>query len=253
LKIQFSQFLMPTLTNPTAPYILYFDAASNTMQLGAWGNQITAANYQSKMLWFKFGGVVGFDLNDTAFSTDVIRFNPMSTPASITNWASVPFYTTEDWDADRKDVSASTYHHKTNVLAGKGDPCKLVGLTIKQIQAGTVDNGRFRLPTLKENQDFVGSPDNQTTGSAYYSWTTGSPGVGTMYLGTAKGFQLPTPGHYLNDGTVDFKGSHGIYWSSTASSTVLRGYCLFVNSNYISSSYWELVGRGFSVRCVPQS
>jgi hypothetical protein len=253
LKIQFSQFSQ--FITPTAPYILYWHEASNTMQLGKWGEHITAANYQSKMLCFKFGGVVGMDLNGIgAFTTDVIKFNPMTTPASVTNdWDTVPVYASTDYP---KNVSDNTYHTAANVKAGKGDPCKLVGLTIAQIKAGAIDNGKYRLPTNADNQDFIGTTDRKPAGSAYFIYTpngenAANPAVATFPLGTAQGASLPCAGARNIYGEVYSQGSYGHYWSSTASSGT-AAYDIFLYGSNASPSNSGTLLNAFPVRCVPQ-
>jgi hypothetical protein len=227
------------------------------MRLGTWGNQITAANYQSKMLCFKFGSVVGMDLNTGAFTTANIKFNPMTTPASVTNWATVPLYANADYTAGVTNISASNWHNVANMKAGKGDPCKLVGLTVEQIRAGSIDNGEYRLPTNADNQSFVGSASTQDTGSAYYSWTTNgsnatNPGVGTILLGTAKGARLPALG--VREEGMYFQGTHGYYLSSMSSSSTNR-YCLFANPTGVTpaAEHANYASLAFAVRCVPQS
>jgi hypothetical protein len=258
--LQFSQFLKTNIINPTHPYILYWDATTNTMQLGTWGEHITAANYQSKMLCFKFGSVVGMDLNGTAFSTANIKFNP-TVGVTITGYGTnstngeanmVPGFTAADYTAGIRNVSATTYHHKTNVLAGKGDPCKLVGMTVTDIRNGATDNHAWRLPTNKENQDFVGSPDYQATGSAYFVYTTGTPAVGTFPSGTANGAKLPAAGwRNFSSGNVGAAGINGFYWSSTSHGTYANEL-LFVTTE-IRPSHTNAFAHGFAVRCVPQS
>ncbi|MDR1671713.1 MAG: hypothetical protein LBR57_04260, partial [Alistipes sp.] len=131
------------------------------------------------MAHFKFGSVVGFDMtgNFTSGQMTAIRFNPTNT--TWTSYGSdatsgtgiIPGFDTSDYETGLRDVSASTYHNSTNVPLGKGDPCRLVGLTVAQIKAGSIDSGQYRLPTRAENQAFVGSTSSQAAGSSYYTWT----------------------------------------------------------------------------------
>jgi hypothetical protein len=259
-RAQFSQFLNFT---PVAPYILYWHAASGTMQLGKWGEHITAANYQSKMLCFKFGSVVGMDWNGD-FTTANIKFNPMTTPSSVTNdWATVPYYSTADWNAGRKDVSASTYHTAANVKAGKGDPCKLVGMTVTDIRNGATDNHAWRLPLRENNQTFVGSSTNQFAGSDYYIWTPNgenatNPGVGILHKGTANDAQLPAAGlRMYGTGEVIESGIAGRYWNSEITldeAAVLHGYRFAFDSASVQLfGHSHATDMAFAVRCVPQS
>lgn len=100
-------------------------------------------------LMFKFGSVVGVNSegeNGQAFDpkTDIL-FDPTSlakTPYS--QWRKVPY-----------TKGSIIIHNHSNVLSGKGDPCRLVGLTNEQINSGEVDNRKWRLPTNKEQEWFV--------------------------------------------------------------------------------------------------
>jgi uncharacterized protein (TIGR02145 family) len=265
--LQFSQLLV-NLIEPTAPYILYWDATTGTMQLGKWSNQITAANYKTTMLVFKFGGVVGMDLNGTTFALSNIKFNP-TVDVSITGWGvietngeanMVPGFTAADYTAGIRNVSATTYHKIANVKEGKGDPCKLVGLTIEQIKAGVIDNGQWRLPTNIENQSFVGSSANQSAGSAYYTYTANAadstnPAVCTFSAGTANGAQLPAAGYrFRNSGGISNLGDRGFYWSSEPYSGS-GGYSLVLHDTTVfpsNADTYHRYGMAMSVRCVPQ-
>jgi uncharacterized protein (TIGR02145 family) len=224
------------------------------MQLGAWGDQITAANYKTKMLCFKFGSVVGMDLNSTAFSTANIKFNPMTTPSSVTNWATVPVYVSTDY---LKNVSDASYHYKANVLAGKGDPCKLVGLTIAQIKAGAIDNRSYRLPTRVDNSDFVGSGGLQEPGSEYYTWTPNgenatNPSVGTILKGTANGAQFPASGYRSVEGEVWDQGRASFFWTSRLYDET-SAHHMYIGREYVQTSAYTAFQYGHPVRCVPQS
>jgi hypothetical protein len=248
-RLQFSQFLMPTLTNPTAPYILYWDGTR--MQVGTWGNQITAANYQSKMLCFKFGGVVGMDLNTGDFTSANIKFNPMTTPSSVTNWATVPSYITADYP---NVVSDATYHNLANVKAGRGDPCKLVGLTVTQIQSGTIDNGKYRLPTNAENQTFYGSASDNGATSIWTANDANAANPATMKFtsGTANGAILPASGRRdMTTGTVASQKAYSTYWSSTPDKN-FSGFDLYFSGSEVWPSNTCVFAYGMPVRCVPQ-
>lgn len=114
------------------PYILYWDQASATLAAGQWGS----INYNN-LLQFKFGSVVGFTapgVGDAWNAADAV-FNP--TGEIYTFYRDVPYY---DGGAQAPGyISSSEYHNGANVKAGKGDPCRLVGLgpnaTAEQINA----------------------------------------------------------------------------------------------------------------------
>jgi hypothetical protein len=231
------------------------------MQVGAWGDALDATNYASKMLFFKFGGVVGFTNGETWDTSTSIKFNPSL--AEITGYGTspadsalpdVPGFTTTDFYNGISNVSAATYHTLANVKAGKGDPCKLVGLTVAQIQAGVYDNGLYRLPTLAENQTFFGneSTSNDTT---YSTWTANdaneaNPATRTFKMSDPANAVLPAAGfRYYIGGTVDNRGTHGYYWSSTPVGSD-GGHYLYFNSGLVYPSYSYYYGQGYAVRCV---
>ncbi|MDR1671542.1 MAG: hypothetical protein LBR57_03385 [Alistipes sp.] len=234
-----------------------------TLEVGTWGDQVTASNYASVMAFFKFGGVVGFDLtgNFTSGQMTAVKFNPTNT-----TWTSygdnttsgtgiIPGYT---YSSSILDVSASTYHNSTNVPLGKGDPCRLVGLTVAQIKAGSIDSGQYRLPTLSENQAFLGSTSNQSAGSAYYTvsggWSSSDPGIGTFPAGNSPGTLLPAAGFRSSiSGSAGFQGTDGYYWSSTVRDSTY-GYILFFISSIVSTSNnsYDSYAEGYAVRCVRQ-
>jgi uncharacterized protein (TIGR02145 family) len=235
------------------PSILYFkgSGANTTLEVGTWGIEITADNYASVMAFFKFGSVVGFDLTGTVTgSMTAVKFNPST--VTPTDYGTIPVYAAADYSNNILDVSASTWHNSTNVPLGKGDPCRLVGLTAAQVKAGSIDSGQYRLPTDAENQAFLGSTTSQTAGSAYYTvsggWvSTTNPGVGTFPVG---GISLPAAGRRdYTTGSVSNQGSAGRYWSSTVRDSTL-GYRLSFGSSSVSPSGTASYSYGFAVRCV---
>jgi uncharacterized protein (TIGR02145 family) len=239
--------------------ILYFYGSGDDTALlvGTWDEEITVSNYASVMAHFKFGGVVGFDMtgNFTSGQMTAVKFNPTNT-----TWASygsdatsgtgiIPGYV---YDSSIMDVSGSSYHNSTNVAVGKGDPCRLAGLTAAQVKAGSIDSGQYRLPTRTETEAFLGSTTSQTAGSAYYTvsggWTSTDPAVGTFPVG---GISLPAAGFRVISGGVYNQGSTGRYWSSTVYSST-SGYNLSFSSSIVSPTATYSYAAGNAVRCVRQ-
>jgi hypothetical protein len=262
LTATFAATAPPVDNDGTPPYILYWDEASQTMQVGAWGDALTPSNYAAKMLFFKFGGVVGFT-NGAAWNTSTsIKFNPSLT--AITGYGSsqsdsalpsIPSYTTTDYNDGIRDVSSDIYHTLANVRAGKGDPCKLVGLTVAQIQAGLIDNGLYRLPTNSESVAFFGtsSVSNSTT---YSTWTANdanatNPGTRTFHKSTPANAILPAAGfRSYNSGGGGDRGTVGYYRSSTPTNNMGGYYLYFSGANVYPSTYGNYSGDGMAVRCV---
>jgi hypothetical protein len=232
------------LTNPQAPYLLYWDGAR--MQVGQWG-RVT----QNNILFTQFGSAVAFTATSDQDSWDAgdVKFNP--TGASYEDYSTIPHWngsSTEDGY-----ISSAEYHTLANVKAGRGDICKLAGLTKADIDAGVYDNGKFRLPTDAEN--VATYPDNWNGDDdvdAIFPWTeTPAPGRWFASDPTANTF-LPAAGYRANTtGAVYSQGTYGYYWSATPISDTLGYYLGFYGALVYPSDY-NNYSYGFSVRCVPQ-
>jgi hypothetical protein len=161
--------------------ILYFDA-NNVLRVGKWNSEITTANLEN-IAFFKFGGVVGFK-NGNAYTPAEVVFNTtksalsqyygMGSSDASSTLPYVPGYTTVDWDNGIINTSDLAYHNHNNITTkGKGDPCKLVGLTGAQIAATAGDpvayyvllasrpaaDQEWRTATAEENARFIGGPN----------------------------------------------------------------------------------------------
>jgi hypothetical protein len=252
-----------TATFAADAHILYWDEASQTMQVGGWGGALTPSNYASKMLFFKFGGVVGFTNGEDWDTSTSIKFNPSLT--EITGYGTsqsdsalpdVPSFTTTDYDNGIRDVSSATYHTLANIKLGKGDPCKLVGLTANQVKTGLIDNGLYRLPTRSDNQTFFGTSSNSND-TTYSTWIANGeneadPPTRTFYMSDPANAVLPAAGGRYPNGTVRNRGTYGWYWPSTPLNST-DAYILHFRSDLVSSSYtYGVYGNGMAVRCVHQ-
>jgi len=209
-------------------------------------------------LYFKFGSVVGIFSGRSATGTGNIRTLPGTTtatafaatdiawnPTGATTWASIPSYASTDWPkqiiSDPADPSKD-YHNPANVKAGKGDPCRLVGLSLERISAtpaeglmiDNIDNGAWRLPTLAENAAFAAS----TSGSAHWWNLLGGTNPSVFGSGVAGG-EFPTrnsdngspePSKFLpaagyrhpsspSAGAVAAQNESGDYWSNAPASS----------------------------------
>jgi hypothetical protein len=251
--LQFSQFLstVPVINSPAAPYILYWDGTR--MQVGAWGPVVSGGKANmSNLLYFKFGGVVGVSNvvapNGTAWpGADAVKFNPVTGSPDYADYTTIPFW--NGTDTSDGYISSTSYHTKDNVLAGRGDPCKLVGLTITQIRAGAVDNGKFRLPTNAENIAAYSSP----TYVAGNGWVTGTTPTAGIHTGNIDTSFLPAAGEWAVSGISNQVGYQGHYWSSRAYDSQ-KGYFLQFGKDYVDTSEFYYYARlSCSVRCVPQS
>ena len=135
-------------------------------------------------------------------------------------------------------------------------------------QGGTSDNGRwtstagggpgnpcpsgFRVPSITEWDGVTNASFN--TVSRTLPFTSSSTNFGAaIHYGpsvSVKTLTLPAAGfRFYTNGTLDYRGNLGYYWSSTENST--NAWFLYFDS---SSAYTTLANRtnGFSVRCVSE-
>ena len=242
-------------------------------------------------LYFKFGSVVGIYSDDGSiltlpgqtspigFYANDVAWHPFS--VSIVGWSGVPAYAPGDYP--KKITPDDDYHTVANVMAGKGDPCRLVGLNLTVIRdksiANTltyadIDNGIWRLPTLQENIWFT---DSAKYSSSFF-WNSGSspfgPGVAggefpqqgnaLIFSEGRKSRFLPAAGcreYNLGDAIVVSQGLIGYYWSNEPvdDGLIIGGNLLTFNPFGIAPTppflppNSENPNWGFSVRCVRQT
>ncbi|MGL5920632.1 MAG: hypothetical protein ACRCZQ_09050 [Bacteroidales bacterium] len=141
-----------------------------------------------------------------------------------------------------------------NVKAGKGDPCKLVGLSKSQINGGTVDNNQWRTPNEDENIAFAKICSNWTTVSGingrYFGPGATATGTGGEFL-PAAGFREGGR-NSPSDGTLSGQGTGGYYWSTTTISHRTYASYLSFGSSTVGPEDNNYQAYGHSVRCVPQ-
>lgn len=190
-------------------------------------------------LMFKFGSVVGIKgegkkVKDFNPKSDVL-FDPTN-PAQSTyaDWSSVP-YTKEN----------EIIHNQSNVLKGKGDPCRLVGLTKDQIHSGKIDNSKWRLPTREEYEWFVKKYVDPDGDNKHNCWVEKpAPGLlaadGTFF--PASGDRIGSRGGFYNVGTS------GYYWSAATTGT--SGYSLHFGTVNVNPAFNFSREIGFPVRCI---
>jgi len=244
--------------------LLYIDG-SGKLQLGRWGMEVNRDN----LLNFKFGGVVGFIIpssaaNGTAWEgSSNVKFDPTNNTASygVDNYNQIPYYPAALYAQGITNVSSPEYHNGTNVLAGRGDPCKLVGYTgaeIAAMSAVEINNmqSAWRLPTKIEDITFAGADHN-----TYDNYIPNPPAVtayieenpSQLFWGAGPGASPSSPGAWFpiqaprgvdankflpavgyrgggiegqptNGASQLIRGTHGFYWSSTAYVNNTAGY-----------------------------
>ncbi|MDR2909866.1 MAG: putative Ig domain-containing protein [Bacteroidales bacterium] len=212
-------------------------------------------------LFFKFGGVTGIytgngkvtmlpaAANGDTFTTADVAWSPVA----VSSWTSIPYSTQTVNDA---------YHTVANVKAGKGDPCRLVGLDLNKIKntpAGSlthadIDNGEWRLPTVVELHTFTGQSANVNGFSAHWTNVNGANGsiFPTVAAGNMSSFIPATGFRSSSVGTVTDQNIEDNYWSGTAHDAD-HGYYMENASTYVRSYYLPVdVQYGLAVRCLKQ-
>ncbi len=186
--------------------IIYFAGTGDEtyLSLGTWSNnaadndtpgRLTAANYQSKMATFKFGGIVGMDLVDrrisTVFSSDIsvannaVRFNPLPASFTISSFtsSSVSDYQNEINMSSPNvpgTLNATPVSYNGNNIAevfdawkvGKGDPCQLLGIPASKLKAAldANDGGVGSLPLRNRSATSPTVPTRQPTKITVTTW-----------------------------------------------------------------------------------
>jgi hypothetical protein len=260
--------LSPQATAPPGAPILYWDASTSTMRVAEWGTvpELTVPNYATSMIFTKFGGTVGFVMrgaDGTAFGVQDIRFDPTTGPNTpITGYGysndnlqnflpNVPARLTNSTG----EVSSDTYHTLANVRQGRGDICRLAGMTVADINAMSTDAdlyakeaalaaqgiGGWRLPSKAENDAFISD-----------AFTPSIPGAGfvdsPLFITKGGVPMLPAAGNRSMYGSVLNQGVLGYYWSSTPGG-VFGGSCLVFYPG-IKSTGTQNSAFGHSIRCV---
>jgi len=250
--------------------ILYVD--NDTLKIGRWG----VDNFPlDSILFFKFGGVIGFVKPVSGnWTQSLIRFRP--TNANPGNYNSVGGVSNPDTPISGNNISGTAYHTGTNILnSGKGDPCKLVGYTATQIRtmsAATLNTlaltSTWRLPTqpLNHNNDFVRGSGTLTTAdnNAYWASHAGQDGgwfpipgdrnvtAGRNQINANPNGFLPALGQFSSSGV--YSNSSGNYMSGDVSSAGGGNQSTFVymtfNATSVSPNAITSFGAGFTVRCV---
>ena len=125
-----------------------------------------------KDILFKYGSLIAISSPDanTEFTpptnatilNDVLWYPGSYTPLNITEWADIPYLETDKIPTDNTIVQ---------VAAGKGDPCKLAGLSESQIKTlGIVDNKQWRMATPAENLILKTAAENESNSQGYPSF-----------------------------------------------------------------------------------
>ena len=224
-------------------------------------------------LYFMFGSVVGIFSAEGQTRSLIPPLPPNTTfqtprdvawsPISIADWTNIPYESVAI-------LIDSVFHTEINVLAGLGDPCRLVDMNLRKIRDrldgigpplnyDDIDNGIWRLPTAQENRDFSGKQiDTLQPNPAEWWWAANA--FGNISFGVAGGeFPqrgtggmskfLPAAGFRQYDTTSTYyQGSYGYYWSNENGLVMV-----FYNTALLPATPATQRYTGFSVRCVKQA
>lgn len=225
-----------------------------------------------KMLFFKFGSVIGFNnpINGGAWDNTYIKYNPSNYEVGnqITvfdqnfDLPGIPCY--NDLDLSGKlSVTSPSYHNASNIRKGKGDPCVLVGLTNDQIKNMSDDalnkyQSGYRMPTNQEQLSFSGLPGNDNNYTKH--WWSEFPdnkitGAEFPERKGYLGYFLPAAGYITPQGERLHKESFGYYWTNHVAETIPgwgeSPFCLEFNREHVNPSNGQgYFSEGMPIRCV---
>jgi hypothetical protein len=235
------------------------------------------------LAYFQFGSVVGFisdNRNGTGFDpARDIKFNPAGVEHA--NYLSIPRFTTDDYAEGLRNISAAEYHNAAAVLAGRGDPCRLIGWggadfagkNTAEVEAmlASADAG-YRMPTGPENMAFVdgnadrwpealeegvpsvvqGEGNYEATGVAAAS--PDNPMTARFLEGGYPDVIVPGVGYRnINGSYTPQQTGPGFTWLWSSTPTSWDEYAAFnigfISTRAWSGNYYDYEG-GFIVRCV---
>jgi hypothetical protein len=195
----------------------------------------------NKGAMFQFGGIRGWNAGSNAS-------NPNYNPSNLTTaWDG-------NWTYGGTGTSvALQYLTVANHKIGKGDPCRLVGYTQKEVNDALtanilLDNKLWRLPDDTDFGYFLTNPGSWTTSSGVYGASCGTS--------TNKLF-MPAIGHIELTGT--YTSGDGYYWTSVqhyvggSAPAATNAHYLYIHNFNPSATYdGNPQGWGMSIRCMRQ-
>ncbi len=243
----------PDVDSDAAPYLLYWDGEK--LNVGQWGT-VSHEN----MLFTKFGSVVAFTTTSNSDEWDAgdVKFNPTNI-LSFPDYKDIPSWSgKKHTDYDDGYISAAGYHNNLNLEEGKGDICRLVGLTPVQARelalAGKLDSydSGFRLPTKAEYKAeypyYWGEEDEKTISQwvvvpARGRWLESAPGPESF---------LPASGYRPPHGEPYNVHKSGYYWTSKPSNSEVNNFGEFMNFDRQICQYGgSSANNGQAIRCIP--
>ena len=188
----------------------------------------------ARTVHFKYGSVIAIavNVNKQMWSMDDVIFNPAGT--QFGNWDAVTY------ESGNVNINGA-YHTYEKVMAGKGDPCRLVGLDLDNLSTSNYDNGKWRLPTAAEYNNGTYGAKNYVNGWNQRSVTIDGETV-----------VQPAVGYRESLYTIKFCNAVGSYITSNFSSTD-NAYNFYYDGDATPEKNKEMSKNyGYAVRCVPQ-
>jgi 5-hydroxyisourate hydrolase-like protein (transthyretin family) len=214
-------------------------------------------------LYFKFGSVIGIfsgdDANQVLPGANGDPYDPSDvawTPTlalQIKEWRRIPYC------KDPVNISAA-YHTVAHVKAGRGDPCRLVGLDLEKIKAtdantltaADIDNGQWRLPTVSGNKMYTGHTSISYNTVHWVSHDGTKTGVyGGAFLGGNMATFLPAAGMRSATGEAMNHNKQG-YYRTSRYTQLDNSSVLYFNQSNITPDKDHETDNGLSVRCTRQ-
>lgn len=175
---------------------------------------------------FRYGSIVALEPtnNSSSFTSNNVIWKQFVS-SSITNWNDLAYLS--------KDENVSEAHTLENIKKGKGDPCKLIGLTPNDFNNGIIDNETWRMPTNNEMKWLLNAKGNSSDGKGFYSY---------HYLLT------PNTGFRTENGIMEPATTKGYYWSATQANALL-----FNSADNTGSVVASDPQKAFAIRCIRSS
>ena len=189
----------------------------------------------ARTVHFKYGSVIAIAVNNNkqTWSMDDVIFNPTGT--QFGNWDAVTY------ELGNVNINGA-YHTYEKVMAGKGDPCRLVGLDLDNLSTSNYDNGKWRLPTAAEY--------NSSTYDASQWLDEVKMRIKPVTI-DGETVSQPAAGYRYDLHSIYEYQAGGAYLTSNYSSTGV--YSFYYNIDVTPEKNKEMSKNyGYAVRCVPQ-
>jgi uncharacterized protein (TIGR02145 family) len=220
-------------------------------------------------VFFKWGSLVGIspaliNLQDWTGETTVYRPSYNADKSENSTWEDVeakimkynnltdiPYY--EETDASMHNAGKNSLYNKQNLWKDcKGDICQYLGATNPALKG-------YRMPRAEEfgtYDDWELRTDGDWKDEYKMAEKNGTANLGAKgYLKHKSGIIFPAAGFRLSNGSVQAVGQNGVYWSSSARSTVIASALIFSKSltkSNVTPDFGHASQIACSVRCIKE-